>query len=133
MTSSSPTTLLRLFSQREHYSQIVTAFSMAFFKIVNSELNDLQRTRLKHRLEDISGWWGSFIKEPGLSIGQMIEFLDEKTDWHLNITQFGLHNWIIEDMKSDKGEKALFHDTRFDGVELADALYKAVKDILNER
>ena len=51
-------------------------------KIVNRELNDKERSKLKHSLKDRKNWDdGSFIKEPGLSIGEMIEFLDEEDDY----------------------------------------------------
>ena len=79
-------------------------------EIVNRELDDKQRSKLKNSLEDLSGWDGSFITKPGLSIGQMVEFL-----WN--------NNYQPEDF-----ELLTFDDSTPD---LCNDLWETTKEILN--
>ncbi len=72
------------------------------------------------------------LNEPFLSIGQMIEFLMENTNWHINITQFGLHNWILGDLKSPKPKGFMLYETNYSDTELCNCLWKAVKEILEK-
>lgn len=90
--------------------------------IVNSELTDVQRSTLKHSLESFKGWDGSFIRYPGLSVGQMIEFLGINID---EIDNEGTNWKIITDRH--------YNPTFYKKIELCDALWEAVKEILNER
>ncbi len=60
-----------------------------------------------------------------LSIGQMIKFLDEKWDF-INISR-----WHQEGKKYRWGITNTTHKKRWGSVELCDALWKAVKEVLD--
>lgn len=67
--------------------------------------------------------WNKNDFMPLLSIGQMIEFLDEKQPY-----QYGIHRRIVD-------WKVVVHDRQYGkvmGEELCDSLWQAVKQILNE-
>jgi hypothetical protein len=76
---------------------------------------------------------------PLLNIGEMIEFLNGETDWYLRIGHwmnpgagdekytFNHMGWVVGDYRIDES----FDIEIWDGKELCDALWEAVKDILN--
>lgn len=108
-------------------------------EIVNTELNDIQRSRLKCSLEDIGGWDGSFVEDPGLSIGQMIEFLGEHKKDSLDLQIY----WFEGDVRlsgavPNLGIKSSNQPGIKDGhaviteKSLVNALWEAVKHALNE-
>lgn len=63
---------------------------------------------------------------PLLSLGQMIGFLDEhKVDW-------SYHNgWLYEDLGHDQDGNEFF-EKRYNSLELCDALWEAVKEVLEK-
>ena len=64
-----------------------------------------------------------FIKQPLLSIGQMIEFLDEHDEIQIDRNHREPAHWIIESPTN--------HDLFCSKEELCDALWEAVKEVLN--
>ena len=131
-------------------------------KIVNSELNDVERSEIKHSLKDISGWDGSFIKEPGLSMGQMIEFLvgkkgrklkttiqeeerwDESPEWEINIEYIDAECFVGYRVQLNKHGREICKACKRDKYKevlihgrswdsLCDALWEAVKYKINDK
>lgn len=63
---------------------------------------------------------------PLLSIGQMIEFLDDnKIDWSIIDGWFGIGYWVDWD-------GADFWEKKYDNKELCDALWDSCKEVLNK-
>jgi hypothetical protein len=124
--------------------------------ITEKQLNELS----KEAKEGLSLWWDKrtnvsiedeqstckityypdFLKRtPLLSIGQMIEFLDEhrKTILYITKLECGHNNFVwstgsfscIGNHTQDKKESKRLHDA---GVELCDSLWEAVKEVLNK-
>lgn len=88
-----------------------------------------QEWLLAQELDD-STQWTKNVFLPLLSIGQMIEFLDEHGMYDIHNVSRDVRGrvWKIQ-MKSDQ----FYGDSNFEGYfELCDALWQAVKEILNE-
>jgi len=74
--------------------------------------------------------WEVLIKPPlpRLSIGHMIEFLQSEKEIDLFIDRVG--SWEVE---LDHGKENRFSERSFEREELCDALWEAVKEILNNQ
>lgn len=75
---------------------------------------------------------GANLHEYLLSIGQMIEFLDEnntKLDFH----RFSKNEWLIQDFTNPIPEGRIWHDSSWINEELCDALWEAVKKVLESK
>jgi hypothetical protein len=76
------------------------------------------------KIDDLKNKTGDAPKTPLLSIGQMIEFLEETTKYQLHILRRTV-DWKIIHGKQQYG-KVL-------GGELCDALWEAVKEVLDDQ
>jgi hypothetical protein len=93
--------------------------------ITVDQLNELSK-RSRDKLEEymsIKGYWTTTMFHLGPSIGQMIEFLDEHIDH-----RFG-DNWWNELFYGDYDGGIYLRE---ENKEISDALWEAVKEILNK-